>query len=54
MENIKREITTDYIINLLNVYIDMQNKINLTENEKNGILKFIMYQMGEGFDEGTD
>ena len=54
MENIKREITTDYIVNLLNVYIDMQEKINLTEEERIGILKFVAYQIEGEFDEGAN
>lgn len=32
----------------------MQKKINLTEEEKVGILKFIVYQIKGEFDEGAN
>ena len=53
MDNIKREIDTDCIVNLLNYYIDYQSKYYLTEEEKRSILKFIVFLMykGEMFDE---
>ena len=53
MDNIKREIDTDYIVNLLNYYIDYQSKYYFTEEEKRSILKFIVFLMykGEMFDE---
>ena len=48
MDNIKREIDTDYIVNLLNYYIDYQSKYYLTEEEKRSILKFIVFLIYEG------
>ena len=48
MANIQREIDTDYIINLLNYYIDYQSKYYLTEEEKRSMLKFIVFLMYEG------
>ena len=53
MDNIKREIDTDYIVNLLDNYIKYQKKYYLIEEEKRSILKFIIFLMykGEMFDE---
>ena len=53
MDSIKREIDTDYIVNLLDNYILYQKKYHLTEEEKRSILKFIIFLMYEGemFDE---
>lgn len=48
MDSIKKEINTDYIVNLLNNYIDYQNKYHLTEEEKRSVLKFIVFLMYEG------
>ena len=53
MDNIQREIDTDYTVNLLDNYIKYQKKYYLTEEEKRSILKFIVFLMYEGemFDE---
>lgn len=53
MDNIQREIDIDYIVNLLNYYIDYQSQYYLIEEEKRSILKFIVFLMykGEMFDE---
>ena len=53
MDSIKKEINTDYIVNLLDNYILYQKKYHLTEEEKRSILKFIVFLMYEGemFDE---
>ena len=53
MDNIQREIDIDYIVNLLNYYIDYQSQYHFTEEEKRSILKFIVFLMykGEMFDE---
>lgn len=45
MDNIQREIDSTFITGLLNEYIDMQKNIELTNEEKDGILKFIIYLM---------
>ena len=53
MDNIQKEINTDYIVNLLDNYILYQKKYHLTEEKKRSILKFIIFLMYEGemFDE---
>lgn len=48
MYNVKREIDTDCIVNLLDYYIKYQSKYYLTEEEKRSMLKFIVFLMYEG------
>lgn len=52
-DSIQKEIDRDYIVNLLDNYIEYQNKHYLDEKEKEGILRFIVYLMYKGriFDE---
>ena len=45
MDNIDREIYTDFIVNLLNNYIEYTKKYYTTDNDKDAILKFFVYLM---------
>ena len=45
VDNIKKEIDTTFTVNLLSKYLEMKHVINLTKEERDGILKYIIYLM---------
>ena len=54
MDDIQREIDTTFIVNVLDSYIAYTKLHCISKEDKDVILRFIVFLLEEGFDEGTD